>query len=254
MSSTNIPLLFVSPYTHDKQQRNNKKFKYKCHSKIGQGSQGSVFKIKRNTSFQGVQNIDGNICCKEMITKNWNNKKWKRFNTEMKSLSATKNNNNLLRPFEVYIPRNTLYMVLARGVQDVQAFAEGFSQGKVPPEFVYDISIQSINGLQAIHSVNMIHRDLKPSNMIIFKQGNKINVKLTDFETSITVNDTHQSAIQSNWGNEAFTHPLVVLGAKCVPYVEVDYYSLLVSIFCLSYGMVGYGKFVEETLCTNKIV
>ena len=38
-----------------------------------------------------------------------------------------------------------------------------------------------ISGLDYLHSKNIIHRDLKPSNILLFKEGNKLIPKISDF-------------------------------------------------------------------------
>jgi serine/threonine protein kinase len=69
----------------------------------------------------------------------------------------------------------------------VHEFVEGESllefiaaNPRLTPAKVVNIAQQTLDGLQAIHSLNIIHRDLKPAN-IILTRGTRTQVKILDF-------------------------------------------------------------------------
>lgn len=49
---------------------------------------------------------------------------------------------------------------------------------KVP---IKDLLLQMSLGLKFLHSLNIIHGDIKPSNFLVFKNKNKVEIKLSDF-------------------------------------------------------------------------
>ena len=46
---------------------------------------------------------------------------------------------------------------------------------------IEDLAKDIIEGLAYLHSEGIIHRDLKPSNILLFKEGEKLRAKITDF-------------------------------------------------------------------------
>ena len=58
---------------------------------------------------------------------------------------------------------------------------------RIPEPEACDLFLQTINGLDYIHSNNIIHRDLKPENLLLKRgPGDKLIVKLADFGLSNT--------------------------------------------------------------------
>merc|ERR1711964_968622 len=67
------------------------------------------------------------------------------------------------------------------------------------PEQKWDIFYQTIQGIQAVHSQNIIHRDIKPQNILIkLDSDGKVNVKLADFGISRNYNTSTRSIPKSD--------------------------------------------------------
>ena len=48
----------------------------------------------------------------------------------------------------------------------------------------YDILLQTLNGIDYLHSHDIIHRDLKPQNILVDRYKDKLTIKITDFGIS----------------------------------------------------------------------
>ena len=90
-----------------------------------------------------------------------------------------------------------------------------------------EIMTQIAEGVQYLHSRNVIHRDIKPVNILI-ANDNPIDVKLTDFDLSkFLPEDVDTSKMSSNVGTEKFKAPEMFLRneGKLAYYRNVDIYS-----------------------------
>ena len=84
---------------------------------------------------------------------------------------------------------------------------EFFRQRRLTERQHLDIKIQIAQGVEYLHSNNIIHRDIKPTNVLI-KNDNPIVAKVTDFGFSkFLEEDCDTSLMSTNVGTPAFKAP-----------------------------------------------
>merc|ERR1712046_459354 len=110
----------------------------------------------------------------------------------------------------------------------------------VPPYQLAAITLQTMRGLEFLHSKHIIHRDIKPENILHKKSG---EVKLTDFGISKDVQGAAQSMATTFMGTAIYMAP-----ERC----EGDDYSYPSDVW--SVGMVIYelasGKYAYNDVST----
>ncbi|MHB9147437.1 MAG: protein kinase domain-containing protein [Candidatus Amoebophilus sp.] len=106
-------------------------------------------------------------------------------------------------------------------------------EGFADPEFLA-IAIQIVQGLQAIHAVNIIHNDLKLNNIII--QPTTKAIKIIDFNRSSTLRQERQPAIPMMVGTLAYISPEQTGRVNRSVDYRTDFYSLGVTFYRLLCG------------------
>merc|ERR1711964_534523 len=91
-----------------------------------------------------------------------------------------------------------LFLTLEFCDMDLECWLEENSATSTP-EQKWDIFYQTVQGIQAVHSQNIIHRDIKPQNILIkLDSDGKVNVKLADFGISRNYNTSTRSVPKSD--------------------------------------------------------
>merc|ERR1711964_634756 len=91
-----------------------------------------------------------------------------------------------------------LFLMLEFCDMDLECWLEENSATSSPGQ-KWDIFNQTVQGIQAVHSQNIIHRDIKPQNILIkFDAEGKVNVKLADFGISRNYNTSTRSVPKSD--------------------------------------------------------
>merc|ERR1711964_454798 len=94
-----------------------------------------------------------------------------------------------------------LFLMLEFCDMDLECWLEENSATSSPGQ-KWDIFNQTVQGIQAVHSQNIIHRDIKPQNILIkLDAEGKVNVKLADFGLSRN-NPTNVSARSVKMSND----------------------------------------------------
>lgn len=121
---------------------------------------------------------------------------------------------------------------------EVMEFAEGGAlTGKIPytEEFIEKVIIpQVVEGLECLHSHNIIHRDIKPTNLF-FRDTNKREVVIADYGISSLLQEWEGSRRVSTSlkGTADFTAPEAFSG---IFGKEIDYYALGITLLVLRQG------------------
>lgn len=76
-----------------------------------------------------------------------------------------------------------LYLYLPLAKSSASIFSK--KNIKLSVEYMKNITIQLLLGLEYIHSFNVVHRDIKPSNILVFEKENGSVFKIIDFDLSI---------------------------------------------------------------------
>jgi serine/threonine protein kinase len=160
---------------------------YEMIEKIAEGSEGMVFKVKRNEVCYAQKNIllkdDSNIT--DMI------------NDILKSFIVIQKLNHqhiyqIEDVFQSYNPIIDIYSicVIMKYYQgNLMEFIEQNYPKGLPEELIVDFLIQLVSGLMYIHKNGIIHQDLKPENIFYEMKENSILLKIGDFRNSIELND-----------------------------------------------------------------
>lgn len=87
-------------------------------------------------------------------------------------------------------------------VGDLRQQIEGKYEGALPSD--RDVLYQIADGLDYIHSVELVHRDIKPENILISTEG---KMKLSDFGLSKEMNQRHTFSLSGIAGSLYYMAP-----------------------------------------------
>jgi len=131
--------------------------------------------------------------------------------------------NNVVQIFDYFYHKEHLFIVCELLRDNLYEF------GKYSREFCNEIyftiprlqriTLQCLQAIQYIHSLNLIHCDLKPENILI-KSYSRCLVKVIDFGSSCFVTDHLSSYVQSR----TYRAPEVILGMRYTQ--KIDIWSL----------------------------
>jgi|GEM_PF-3302776 len=135
---------------------------YQLLGKLGQGGMGEVYKAK-HVYFHNevvIKVMRPQLAGANSLTE--------RFIQEARVARKIKHE-NVAQIFDFSaLPDGSFYMVweLIEGKTLGQVIHE---RGVLPPEYVGQIAVQALRGLQAIHSAGFVHRDISPDNIMVTK-------------------------------------------------------------------------------------
>ncbi len=141
----------------------------------------------------------------------------------------------------------------------VMEYLEGQSlhdrlQGSLPPEDIFPILIQLLDGLGEAHTAGIIHRDLKPENVFLVpdKRGDGVFVKILDFGVSkfhqLGGEECNMTRTGVVLGTPYYMSPEQVQGAG-----EIDHRSDLFSIGIILYRALT-GRIPFEAKSFNELM
>ncbi|CAF0941365.1 unnamed protein product [Didymodactylos carnosus] len=153
--------------------------KYELMDKLGEGSFGTVFRVK---------NKESNLfyAMKTIVKKPGNKSKVTSLDNEV-NLSKEVNHPNLIRLEEVLESSQNLYLIieLCEG-GELGAFVR--ENGALSEETVKKIMSKLVNALNYLHKMDIVHRDLKLENILLKKpvatKTDEFDIKITDFGLS----------------------------------------------------------------------
>ena len=200
---------------------------YKILEKIGLGGMGTVY-MARQLSMDRV------VALKVLSEKYSTNKEFvDRFIREARAAGRL-NHPNVIHVHDVSKTSANHFFSME--------YVDGFSvkemlriQGKLEPDKVLDIALQSAKALEFAHENNIVHRDIKPDNIMITKDG---VVKLADlgiaksFDEELPDDDTQQQ--RRVLGTPHYMAPEQALGKEIDH--RVDIYSLGATVYHMLTG------------------
>lgn len=140
--------------------------------KIGQGSYGVVYKVRKKTHTRDIVAL-------KRVKLNMNGHEEGIPSSSLREIGALKNlkHPNVLELFEVIHTGSSIYLVFEYLDQDLKKTLESTDNG-IPDKTVKSYLWQLLKGIAFCHSRRIIHRDLKLQNLLVNKDG---TVKLADF-------------------------------------------------------------------------
>jgi eukaryotic-like serine/threonine-protein kinase len=109
------------------------------------------------------------------------------------------------------------------------------SSGALPPRTVVEVTLQTVEALQAAHEKGIIHRDVKPDNILIAGSG---HVKVADFGIARAADATTTSHLGDILGTAKYMSPEQAMGEPVGP--ASDLYSLGVVLYEMLTGKVPF--------------
>ena len=160
--------------------RNSQKDSYKIMEKLGEGSYGTVWKVKQRKT-----NL---IRAMKKITKNTNSKS-ETVNEIINEIELLKklDHPNIVKIFEFFIEPDGYYLI-TEYCGGGELFDAIKKNGCFTEPVAANIMYQIFNAINYCHQTNnIIHRDLKPENILIVNKDESTgfyNVKIIDFGTA----------------------------------------------------------------------
>jgi len=204
---------------------------------LGQGGFGIVYLVK------DIERLDSLFVIKELFLKElsyrsrdettvYNRKERKKLSIKVKKdikdeviILSEISNKNIVQAYGYIEENNTIYSIMEYidGI-DLEKYLENniFTE-----EDATELLLQLINGLEEIHSKNIIHRDIKPNNIIKDKNG---IYKIIDFTTNRTYTDNSITTV-TGFNNPLYTPPELSSNKKSIIGNFSDIYSLGMTIY-----------------------
>ena len=188
--------------------------------KLGEGSFSSVYKVKRRE--------DGLIYALKKV-KFLKLKEKEKLNAlnEIRILSSI-NNQNVISYKEAFFDEKDSTLNIIMEYADKGDLFQLISEYKKKKEHfeeneIWDALIQLLNGLKALHELNILHRDLKSANVFLFSNGlaklGDLNVsKVTRKGLGYTQTGTPYYASPEVWKNQPYDNKSDVWSLGCVIY------------------------------------
>jgi len=144
--------------------------KYRILERLGSGGMGDVYKVEH--IYLGAIRVIKAIRAQILDSADAN----ERFLREARLSTRVQHPNVAMIHDFAALPDGTHYMVweFIEGENLAQRIK---SRGMLPPREAVRLTIQILNGLEAIHRAGVIHRDISPENIMITPEG---NVKIID--------------------------------------------------------------------------
>ncbi len=103
-----------------------------------------------------------------------------------------------------------IYQIGILEYADGGTLADLMKKGISDKHMLEDLAKDILEGLSYLHRNNIIHRDLKPSNILLYKDGEKLKAKITDFgiakQTDVTSQSTQLVGTVEYMAPEFFTN------------------------------------------------
>ena len=191
--------------------------KYEIIQEIGRGAFSIVYKVKSKE--------DNNIYCLKKI----NMKKTKDKESEIKILSNL-NHPNLIKFYYSFANEEGIYIIMEFcEYGDLYSLLQSVKKKKVyvNEDIIWDVAIQTLLGLEYLHSKQIIHRDIKLLNLFMTKDK---KIKIGDMGMSVHVEEGEM--IISRVGTPLYIAPELVKKEKYD--YKIDIWSFGCSLYHLA--------------------
>ena len=149
--------------------------KYQILDRLGVGGMGEIFKVRHIhlNELRVIKIMRPNVASDDQGLQ--------RFLQEARTSTMIKHKNLAMLYDFAQLDDGSYYMVweFIDGTNIQKWIAQ---HGPVPPRLAIEMSIQALNGLDHLHSMDLIHRDISPENIMLSQdQKGKLVVKVIDF-------------------------------------------------------------------------
>ena len=203
-------------------RRSNPYDDYATVKKIGTGSVGQIFKVRRkkDDAIVVLKKIELQTALAKEFIKN-----------EVGLMQLCKAQDNILNCHEAYDFNDKLWIIveLMEGGALTDMILE--NMGKISEEVCAYIIKQVLQGLNFLHSKSIIHRDIKSDNILFNKDG---AIKLADFGYAIQLTKRKRGSV-SQLGTLCWMAPELVQANKVYD-SKVDVWSLGIFLIELANG------------------
>lgn len=218
------------------------KGRYAILEKLGEGGFGVVYKAT-DTNYDGLFKA-----LKVIYSENYSDRLvMHKLKTEAKNMISI-NHPNVVRLYDSHFEGEIKFldMEFVDG-GDLVDLMLASSDNKVAEKKVWELATQIAQGMQAIHSVNIIHQDLKPENILLTKAG---DVKITDFGISETFRSSKSRIEESDVkGTFVYASPEQLIGKNVGK--EADVWSFGATLYHLLNSNTLYSGITSNDIITQ---
>ena len=187
---------------------------YKIIKELGKGAFGRVYKVKNkdDNKYYVIKKILINGASKEELDK---------IKNEAKILSKL-NSEYIVKYYNSFEGDNSFNIVMEYCDLDLRKYInmQSNNQKLLDKDIIYNLILDICQGLEEIHSQNLIHRDLKPENLFLTRD---LKVKIGDFGVSKQLNRVNEFA-KTQIGTLTYMAPEILEGQSYNN--KVDIWSL----------------------------
>jgi len=212
---------------------------YKVGELIGIGTYGEVREATRIS--------DGERCAVKILERGLDKKELELLRREMEVM-RTLDHPSIVRTYDVFDTDDTIYIVMeyVPGGDLFEVISERSSEETFSERDVAHVILQVLQGIDYLHSRNIVHRDIKPENILCVDKNFPLTVKLTDFGFSniMTPGDEEQK-LSTLVGTPFYTAPEILFNKGHGP--PVDLYACGVVCYALLSGRLPFEGEEDET-------
>lgn len=228
-----------TPYTFVHTNSKGKTMVYKRHEELGHGGFATVYRVIEQSS---QKSYALKVIEKDRISKQHAHEK---IQNEI-NIQASCNHRNVVKLYDSFADADRQYLIM-EFCPGGSIESQYKSNGKFTEAQVIKFLADATEGLQYLHSRNIIHRDVKLGNFLYDSDG---RVKISDFGLSFVIGDELQSSTVC--GTPNYLAPELLLKGAKAHSTKVDVWALGVCVFTL---LNGYAPFesVKPSLTYERI-
>ena len=114
-------------------------------------------------------------------------------------------------------------------------------------KYVFQILRDTCEAIAYIHAKGYLHLDVKPENVIVWENGDRAEVRLTDFDLSLSINETRD---RRKAGTPEYMAPEQLTGKRIGP--ETDVFAFGVMAYFLITGKKPFTGATSDQMYTQK--